>query len=210
MVENFRLLFQDVPTIQIDRYGSLRSWIHEASNEKYWCQLVDSLLYPSTLLPDRPDDWGPLPSWQARRAAAGRLPTNDSDDSDDNPFEDTKKDEPRAPPRSPPPPPCRPSPLPSCPPPAETEVTTYDPKRWLNDPKFCSMVGRSTSHSLKILGLGFGASEIEIKVHYRQLACTYHPDKNDPIATGLTTAEASASDFFKLLNNTNKYLKERQ
>jgi len=62
------------------------------------------------------------------------------------------------------------------------------------------------SHSLKILGLGFGASEIEI----RQLACTYHPDKNDPIATGLTTAEASASDFSKLLNNTNKYLKERQ
>jgi len=184
MVENLCLLFQDVPTIQIDRYGSLRSWIHEASNKKYWCQLVDSLLYPSTLLPDRPDDWGPLPSWQARRAAAGRLPTNDSDDSDDDPFEDTEKDEPRAPPRSPPPPPHHPSPPLSRPPPAETEESTYDPKRWLNDPEFCSMVGRSMSHSLKILGLvGFGASEMEIKVHYRQLARTYHPDKNDPIAT---------------------------
>ena len=71
------------------------------------------------------------------------------------------------------------------------------------------MVGSTMSHSLKILGLvGFGASEMEIKVHYRQLARTYHPDKNDPIATGHTTIEAS--DFSKLLNNANKYLKEHQ
>jgi DnaJ-class molecular chaperone len=49
---------------------------------------------------------------------------------------------------------------------------------------------------------------MEIKVHYRQLAHKYHPDKNDPTATGLTATEAS--DFFKLLNNTNEYLKERQ
>ena len=70
------------------------------------------------------------------------------------------------------------------------------------------MVGRSMSHSLKILGLGLGASEMEIKVHYRQLARKYHPDKNGTTATGLTATEAS--DFFKLLNNANKYLKERQ
>ncbi len=70
------------------------------------------------------------------------------------------------------------------------------------------MVGRSMSHSLKILGLGFGASKMEIKVHYRQLARKYHPDKNDTASTGLTMAEAS--DFFKLLNNANEYLKEQQ
>ena len=58
------------------------------------------------------------------------------------------------------------------------------------------------------LGLGLGASEMEIKVRYRQLARKYHPDKNDPAITGLATAEAS--DFFKLLNNANEYLKERQ
>jgi hypothetical protein len=46
MVENLCLLFHDVSTVQIDRYGSLRTWIHEASNEKYWCQLVDQLLHP--------------------------------------------------------------------------------------------------------------------------------------------------------------------
>ena len=40
LVENLRLLFQDIPTIQINQHGSLCSWIHEASNEKYWCQLT--------------------------------------------------------------------------------------------------------------------------------------------------------------------------
>ena len=70
------------------------------------------------------------------------------------------------------------------------------------------MVGRSMSHSLKILGLGLGASEMEIKVQYRQLARTYHPDKNDTTVTGLTMTEAS--DFFKLLNTANEYLKDCQ
>ena len=62
------------------------------------------------------------------------------------------------------------------------------------------------SHSLKILQLGLGASETEIKVHYRQLARKYHPDKNDTTITGLLTEEAS--EFFKLLNNAKDYLKE--
>ena len=90
-----------------------------------------------------------------------------------------------------------------CPP----SPTQYKPKRWLNDPDFCEQVGRSMFHSLTILGLGLGASETEIKVHYRQLARKYHPDKNDPAITGLTATEAS--DFFKLLNNAQAYLKER-
>ncbi len=62
------------------------------------------------------------------------------------------------------------------------------------------------SHSLKILGLGLRASKTEIKVHYRQLARKYHPDKNDTTITGLLAEEAS--EFFKLLNNANDYLKE--
>ena len=61
--------------------------------------------------------------------------------------------------------------------------------------------------SLTILGLGLGASETEIKVHYRQLAQKYHPDKNDPTITGLNTAKASS--FFQLLNNAHQYLKDR-
>jgi DnaJ-class molecular chaperone len=84
--------------------------------------------------------------------------------------------------------------------------TEYNPKRWLNDENFCIQVGRSMSQSLTILGLGFGASETEIRVHYRQLARKYHPDKNSPAITGLSASEASA--FFQLLNNAHEYLKD--
>jgi curved DNA-binding protein CbpA len=87
-----------------------------------------------------------------------------------------------------------------------TEIP-YNPKQWLNNPAFCSMVSQSMSHLLKILGLGLGASKTEIKVHYRQLARKYHPDKNDFTATGLMAEEAT--EFFKLLNNTNDHLKAR-
>ncbi len=70
-----------------------------------------------------------------------------------------------------------------CPPPAQ-----YNPKQWLNDEDFCIQVGHSMFQSLSILGLGLGASETKIKVHYRQLACKYHPDKNDTAINGLTTS----------------------
>ena len=69
------------------------------------------------------------------------------------------------------------------------------------------ILGRSLGPSLRILDLGLGASEVEVKLKYRQLSQIYHPDKNNPATTGLTTEEAS--EFFKLLNNANKYLKER-
>ena len=65
MVDNLRLLFKDIDTVNIDRFGSLRDWIHEANNANYWNQLVHRLLHPATPLPERPDSWGPLPSWQA-------------------------------------------------------------------------------------------------------------------------------------------------
>jgi curved DNA-binding protein CbpA len=58
--------------------------------------------------------------------------------------------------------------------------------------------GNILEPSLKILDLGLGASEIEAKVKYRQLARIYHPDKNNQAETGHTTEEAS--EF---------YLKER-
>ena len=69
------------------------------------------------------------------------------------------------------------------------------------------MVGRSLGPSLQIFDLGLGASEIEVKMNCRQLSQIYHPDKNNPATTGLTQEEAS--EFFKLLNNASKYLKER-
>jgi hypothetical protein len=91
MVENLRLLFQDVPTVHIDCYGSLRDWIHKASDNIYWNQLVDCLLHPNTPLPEHPAAWGPLPSRRARRAANNNQrpadhdeDNNDNEDNDDN------------------------------------------------------------------------------------------------------------------------------
>ena len=81
----------------------------------------------------------------------------------------------------------------------------FDPKQWLNDPVLADKVGQSMSHALKLLGLGLGASEMEVKIRYRQLAREYHPNKNNQEVTGLTTTEAL--DFFKLLNNANMFLR---
>ena len=36
MVENIGQLFQDVTTVNINCFGLLRNWIHEASNKEYW------------------------------------------------------------------------------------------------------------------------------------------------------------------------------
>ena len=68
------------------------------------------------------------------------------------------------------------------------------------------MVGRSLEHSFKVLGLGLGATETEVKVAYRALARIYHPDKHDPMRTGMTQAEAS--EYFKIINNAQAYLCE--
>ena len=108
MVENLCLLFQDVPSVQIDRHGSLQSWIHEALNKKYWCQLVERLLHPTTPLPDQPDDWGPLPSWQRRCAAAGHQQTNNPPNRANETSNDDTEDDSRIPPQSSPTPPTPP------------------------------------------------------------------------------------------------------
>jgi hypothetical protein len=58
MVRNLQLLFARVPTTTIDRYGSLKDWINEASNEKYWTALVQCLLHSNAPLPEQPPAWG--------------------------------------------------------------------------------------------------------------------------------------------------------
>jgi hypothetical protein len=86
-----------------------------------------------------------------------------------------------------------------------TTPPVFDPKQWLNNPVLANKVGQSMSHALKLLGLGLGASEMEVKICYhRQLAREYHPNKNNQELTGLTTTEAL--DFFKLPNNANMFL----
>ncbi len=58
--------------------------------------------------------------------------------------------------------------------------------------------------SLKVLGLGFGASETKVKVKYRALSQIWHPDKHYSLNTGKTYEETA--DFFKLINNAQTHL----
>ena len=67
-------------------------------------------------------------------------------------------------------------------------------------------VGRSLYDSLKILGVGLGATETEVKVKYRALSRINRPDKHDSTKTGMTYEEAE--NFFKLINNVQAYLQE--
>jgi DnaJ-class molecular chaperone len=62
--------------------------------------------------------------------------------------------------------------------------------------------------SLKILGLGLGASEREVKLAYHHLACIYHPDKWEQTHqnTGMTLPETTA--HFQLLNNAQSFLRQ--
>ena len=50
-----------IETTTIDHYGSLKDWINEASDEKYWTALVQCLLHSDAPLPERPPTWGPTP-----------------------------------------------------------------------------------------------------------------------------------------------------
>ena len=80
MVENLHLLFQDVNTVNIDRFRPLRDWINQANNDGYLNQLVKRFLHPNTPIPEHPETWGPLPSWRAQRAAGRRCPSNRDED----------------------------------------------------------------------------------------------------------------------------------
>jgi hypothetical protein len=197
MVQNLQLLFKNVPTTTINRYGSLKDWINEASDEKYWTALVQCLLHSYAPLPEQPPTWGPTP----RRSTRVPLPPAPPPTDRDHDHSDARQ--PATPLRQRPPPwqsqQSQPPEQPTTTPPV------FDPKEWLNDPALADKAGQSLSYALKLLGLGLGALEIEVKVCYIQLAREYHPDKNNQEVTGLTTTEAS--DFFKLLNNDNMFLK---
>ena len=61
---------------------------------------------------------------------------------------------------------------------------------------------------LKILGLGLGASERDVKLAYPRLPCIYHPDKWEQSHqnTGMTLPETTA--HFQLLNNAQSFLRQ--
>lgn len=199
LVKNLKLLFAKVPDVEIDDRGSLKHWINEASDENYWCALVRCLLDKDADLPNRPATWTrrrrsprnhnsesreqPFPPTPPR---ANRTNSNDNNDN----TNDTSNDRPPTPPRRH-----------RAQRPRNNSTNSDEDRDYIAE-----NVGRSLYDSLKVLGLGLGASEAEVKVKYRMLSRIYHPDKHDPAKTGMSNEEAS--DFFKLINNAQAYLRE--
>ena len=81
---------QRYPTKAQRSMRTLKHWTHEASNEKYWNQLIKRLTHhPETTLPEQPEEWGPIPSWQARNTNSTQ--EDDSNNSDDKEDEYTSQ-----------------------------------------------------------------------------------------------------------------------
>ena len=66
-------------------------------------------------------------------------------------------------------------------------------------------VGHTRRDSLGILNLPRTSTEREIKIRYRQLARTYHPDKYNSTTKKIPKSEAQ--EHFKLLNNAYEFLR---
>ena len=66
-------------------------------------------------------------------------------------------------------------------------------------------VGYTRKDSLGILNLPRTSTEREIKIRYRQLARTYHPDKYNSTTNKMSKSEAQ--EHFKLLNNAYEFLR---
>ena len=191
LVKNLKLLFAPVSDVVIDDRGSLKDWINEVSDETYWTKLVRCLLDRDADLPKRPAHW------THRR----RSPRNHDRDREEQPFPPTpprprrnernnsQNADPPSPPRRRVPPPRR-------------ESTNANAER----DYIAENVGFSLYDSLKVLGLGLGASETEVKVSYRAMSRRFHPDKHDSSETGMSDAEAT--EFFQLINNANSFLRE--
>jgi DnaJ-class molecular chaperone len=62
--------------------------------------------------------------------------------------------------------------------------------------------------SFKIVGLGLGASEREVKLAYHDLARLYHPDKWEEARhiTGMMLEETTV--HFQMLNNAQSHLRQ--
>ena len=193
LVKNLKLLFANVHDVEIDNQGSMKEWINEVMDEEYWNQLVECLTDKFAELPERPETWT-----RRRRSPRGHEGSRREPPFPPTPPRRQRQSEEESP--SPPSPPRRRRRVPPPQRPAGNNNSNNE-RDW--DPE---QVGRSMYDSFKILGLGLGATETDVKVAYRTLSRIYHPDEHDSSRTGMTNEEAS--EHFKLINNANQYLRE--
>ena len=97
-----------------------------------------------------------------------------------------------------------PTPLPP-PPRSEDPPRTSGNENGGNDDFVVNRVGYTRRDSLGILNLPRTLTEREIKIRYRQLARTYHPDKYNSTTDKMSKSEAQ--EHFKLLNNAYESLR---
>ena len=175
-VSNLVLLFKRIEYVNIDAKGNLKDWIKYAQDSPIWKELIRCMLDPQRKLPDRPN-------WESRNSSntganSQSNPTGQRQEQSGPRRERTGR---RPPPRA-----------------SRDEEPTN--RQW--NPEG---VGRNLFDSFGVLGLGFDATEMEVKTAYRMLALRYHPDKNDPEITGMNRDQATA--HFQLLNTANSYLR---
>ena len=60
--------------------------------------------------------------------------------------------------------------------------------------------------SLKIFGLGYGATALDVKTQYKRLARIHHPDKHSLYRERIGMSDDEAEEFFKLIANAKEYL----
>ena len=146
-----------------------------------------------TMPPPPPMQQHPFPPTHPCPHRTGRRttpPPQGNQDSSQEPNEPPPEPDPPTPPLCHLPPPPKP-------PPRSTQQD-YIPEN----------IGRVLYDSFKILGLGLGPSEREVKQAYCELARQYHPDKwkETHHATGMTLEESTA--HFQQLNNAQSHLRQ--
>ena len=183
LVSNLCLFFERLHELYIDPwYGTLKDWIYEASDERYWNQLIQCLLHPSKKLPARTETWN-----RRRQSSRNRNWMNTAPSPTPPPRRRNK-------PYPPSPPPCN-----RVPPPQQKSTNNNTDQEYN-----VKNIGRVMYDSLKVFGLGFGASETEVEVQFRAIYRIYHPDKHKTEQNGMEDATTS----FQILNNAHSYLRE--
>ena len=191
MLESLQRFMEPVIGIHIDRFGLCKDFYMDSLDDLFWkknlAHMRDPKKYP---VPERPN---PDATFNPRRSRRNRRA-------------------PQSPPSSPQhhhPPQTPPSSPPVMSPPREQRYnqrqnesnressTDYDPDQ----------VGKTLYDSLKIFGLGYAATYLEVKAQFRAFARIWHPDQHNSDRTGKTDEEAK--EFFQLINNSHEYLKAK-
>ena len=176
LCNNLALMFERVDYVNIDVTGRIKDWIKYAQDAPIWKELIRCMLDPQRKLPARPN-------WESRDSSntGANSQSNQSNQRQEQSGPRRERTGRRPPPRA-----------------HRDEEPTN--RQW--NPEG---VGRNLFDSFGVLGLGFDATEMDVKTAFRMLALRYHPDKNDPEITGMNRDQATA--HFQLLNTANSYLR---